>query len=271
MRLEGRTVLLTGASGGIGAAVARYLAAKGAQLLLTGRNEAALNALRDELIDRGASAHICVADLAEQAGRQRIANWIRVNRWPLSVLINNAGLNDFVCFERQSPARIEQVMHTNLVAPMLLIHQLLPLLQGQDEALIVNVGSTLGALGHPGYVTYCASKFGVRGFSEALARELDGSGVRVAYVSPRAVATGLNDDRINGMNAELGNAVDSPEWVAEQIGALISGNARQCQLGRLERLFVRLNAWFPGLVDRAVRKQMPVIRAYLDLPDSRTP
>lgn len=264
MRLEGRTVLLTGASGGIGAALARCLAGRGARLLLTGRNESALAALRDELLDRGGSAHVCVADLGTRPGRQKIADWVRTNHWPLSVLINNAGANDFIGFECQSPERIEQLLHLNLAAPMLLTHELLPVLREQDEALILNVGSTLGALGYPGYVTYCASKFGLRGFSEALGRELDGTGIRVAYVSPRAVATGLNDARVLAMNAELGNAVDAPEWVAEQIGGLIESDERQCQLGWPERIIVRLNAWFPGLISRAIRRQMPTIRRYLD-------
>lgn len=265
MQLEGRTVLLTGASGGIGAALAQCLAAQGVRLLLTGRDESALSSLRDGLLDSGVQAHVCVADLATHAGRQSIVEWIRANRWSLSVLINNAGLNDFIDFERQSPERIEQVIHLNLLAPMLLTRQLLPLLLEQDEALVLNVGSTLGSLGYPGYVTYCASKFGLRGFSEALGRELAGTGVRVAYVSPRPAATGLNDARVNEMNAELGNATDAPAWVAEQIVALISSDDRQRQLGWPERLFVRLNALFPEMVSRSIRKQMPTIRRYLDL------
>lgn len=271
MRLDGRTVLITGASGGIGGALAQRLAGDGARLLLTGRDESALLALRNGLPDKGGPAHICAADLSSHEGRQRIVDWIQANRWPLSVLINNAGVNDFVRFESQSPERIEQVIQLNLLAPMLLTRQLLPRLLDQDEALVLNVGSTLGALGYPGYVTYCASKFGLRGFSEALGRELAGTGVRVAYVSPRAVATGLNDARVNGMNAELGNATDDPAWVAEQIGAFISGKGQQRQLGWPERVFVRLNALFPGLVSRSIRRQMPTIRRHLAHDPRSTP
>lgn len=271
MQLEGRVVLLTGASGGIGGALAQYLASGGARLLLTGRDESALASLRSRLLDSGVPTHVCAADLASHAGRQSIVGWIRANGWPLSMLINNAGLNDFIGFERQSPERIEQVIQLNLLAPMLLTRQLLPLLLEQDEALVLNVGSTLGSLGYPGYVTYCASKFGLRGFSEALGRELAGSGVRVAYVSPRPVATDLNDARVNEMNAELGAATDTPAWVAEQIAAFISGNGQQRQLGWPERVFVRLNALFPGLVSRSIRRQMPTIRRYLAHDPGSTP
>ena len=99
---------------------------------------------------------------------------------------------------------------------MLLCQGLLPLLRNRPEAAIVNIGSTFGSIGHPGFATYCASKFGLRGFTETLRRELADTEVQVYYVAPRATRTDMNSAAVVQLNEELGNAMDPPDVVKTQ-------------------------------------------------------
>jgi short-subunit dehydrogenase len=143
-------------------------------------------------------------------------------------------------------------------------------LREQPAAQIVNVGSTFGSIGFPGFAAYSASKFAVRGFSEALRRELADSAIRVHYVAPRATSTALATDRVRAMNAELGVGMDSPETVAAAIERVLCEGRRELLLGAPERLFAKLNALLPTLVDRSLRRQLAVVRRYA-LPEIEVP
>jgi short-subunit dehydrogenase len=132
----------------------------------------------------------------------------------------------------------------------------------QRAARIVNVGSILGYLGYPGHAAYSATKFALRGFSEAQRRELADGPVRVTYFAPRATHTALNGAALCALNAELGVAMDTPDAVAAALVALLANPANERLLGMPERLFARLNQIVPGLVDRALRRQLPVIRRH---------
>src|SRR5690606_4176201 len=101
-----------------------------------------------------------------------------------------------------------------------------------------------------------------RGFSEALARELMDTNVSVRYFAPRGTRTALNDDRVVAMNAELGNAMDTPEQVAAQLVAFLSQDGRSRFLGWPEKLYVLVNALLPSIVDRSVRQQLSTIKRY---------
>lgn len=259
MELSGKTAVLTGASGGIGTALARALAGAGVELVLAGRDAARLAALRRELGERH---RVAVADLATGAGRAALIDACAALRHGLDILINNAGVGAFGLFEDAEPADLERLLAINLTAPVLLTHGLLPLLQRAPEAAVVNVGSAFGALGHPGFTAYCASKFGVRGFSEALAREFADGKIRVLYLAPRATATAMNDSRVEVLNTALGHAVDPPEAVADGLLRLLRGRRRRLGLGRPEALFARLNALVPGALDAGLARQLPLIRRF---------
>ncbi len=129
-------------------------------------------------------------------------------------MINNAGISQFALSAQQD---YQQQLQINLLAPMQLCQLLLPQLQQQPEAVIVNVGSAFGSIGYPGFSGYCASKFGLRGFTEALKRELAASPVRVLYFAPRATDTSINSAAVVAMNQQLGTRMDSPEFVAAQL------------------------------------------------------
>ena len=245
--------ILTGASGGIGRAIAAALAPYCEELLLVGRDAARLDEARRAA---GPVARTLVADLAAPAGRDAV-ELLGVN-----LLINNAGAGDFAWLETQDDATLERIMQANVLAPMQLTRRLLPCLRRAGEAWIVNVGSIMGYLGYPGQAAYCASKFALRGFSEALRRELADTGVQVLYFAPRATRTAMNGAGMNALNAELGVAMDRPETVAKELVALLEHPSRERLLGMPEALFARLNQIVPALVERALRRQLPTIRRY---------
>ncbi|HEX2797129.1 MAG TPA: SDR family oxidoreductase [Immundisolibacter sp.] len=260
MELNGKTAVLTGAAGGIGSAMAEALAGAGVRLVLVGRNAQALQALAARL---GAQHLTVTADLATDEGRQRVQHCCAALPDGIDILINNAGISAFGSFDAQAPALLSELVTTNLLAPMLLTGQLLPLLREAPRGLIVNVGSAFGAIGYPGFVGYSASKFGLRGFSEALRRELAGSTVGVLHLAPRATATAINDARVNALNAALGNRIDSPAVVAEALLRQLRSERPRASIGGPERLFAFLNGLLPGLLDRALARQLPVIRRIL--------
>jgi short-subunit dehydrogenase len=263
MKIQNKTIVLTGATGGIGRAVARTLDRMEARLVLAGRTKGKLDALLAEL--EGQYHATVIADLSTTGGRRDLRRRVAGNadaEGP-AVLVNCFGVNALQLFDEQSAADIEQQVITNLLSPMLVCHDLLPAMKRQPEALILNVGSTFGSIGYPGFSSYCASKFGLRGFTEALRRELADTSVRVSYVAPRATRTDLNSPAVNAMNDALGTRTDDPEAVAAAIVEMIRGSHRANRfLGWPEKLFVRVNALLPRIVDGALRKQLPLIRRF---------
>jgi short-subunit dehydrogenase len=262
MDLCNTKVILTGATGGIGRAIATDLDAAGARLILVARDAGRLAKLVGGL---GRNGHRAVsADLGRPDGRRRVVEACQVTGEPgVSLLLNAAGVNDFGLFEAQSAETLRRLVETNLLSPMLLILDLLPILQRQPQARIINIGSTFGSIGFPGFSAYCASKFGLRGFTEALRRELGDSSIRVSYIAPRATRTNLNSDSVVAMNDELGTAMDDPTLVAAEVLRVIREPARRDKyIGWPEKLFIRVNALFPGIVDSSLRKQLPVIRRF---------
>lgn len=253
------TIVLTGASGGIGRALAVDLAASGHHLLLVGRDSPALEALRLGLDNPDAHRCYCL-DLSDE---QAIDDFCRSPATArVDVLINNAGLSQFALLE---DSHDEAALVTlNLLAPIRLCRGLQRALAANGGGRVINVGSSFGGIGYPGFSLYCASKFGLRGFSEALQREWADQPIAVHYLAPRAVATDMNSAAVVAMNRQLGNAMDAPELVARHIGGLLSRAAHggNRYLGWPERFFVALNALLPAVVGKALRKQLPVIRRF---------
>ncbi len=262
-------MLLTGATGGIGAALAGDLTRAGAHLLLSARDEARLGALADELAEKarpvGRRTVILTeaGDITDATARERLARRARGFEGGIDMLINNAGVNSLARFDDQSAADIEALVQTNLLAPMLLTRTLLPHLLARPAAWLLNVGSVLGSIGMPGQTVYSTTKFGLHGFTEALRRECAGTALDVLYLAPRATRTRMNGDAACRMNEELGVAMDPPERVARRAIALLAGSGPERFIGWPERLFVKLNAVAPRLVDGALGRQRPVVEAYL--------
>lgn len=258
MHIKNKRILLTGAAGGIGAAIASALAMAGASLILTGRDVHKLKRLQAVL---PGIHHYVAADISSHEGRQHILQFC-TDHGGIDVLINNAGISELSLLPQQSAEKLENMMQTNLMAPIWLCQLFLPMLKMRTEAAIINMGSTFGSIGYAGYSSYCASKFGLRGFTESLRRELADTAVHVMYIAPRATCTGINSDAVNNMNQQLGNKTDQPEQVAAIVCRALQKNRRQSFIGWPEKLFVRLNALLPRLVDNALRKQLHIIKHY---------
>jgi short-subunit dehydrogenase len=266
VKLADCSIVLTGASGGIGAATARALVAAGARVLLVARDGARLAKLADALSHRArdGQAAAFAADLATARGRVQLRDLAIARR--VNVLINNAGTPCFGALGETDDARIAEVITTNLVAPMALTRALLPHLAAQPRAIVLNVGSTLGRLALPGFSVYSASKFGLRGFTEALRRELDGSRIGVLYLAPRSTKTAFNDDRVTAFNRATGTREDPPEAVAAAIVRMIERGTPERQLGFPERFAVHVNGLVPRWLDGAFAKHRAELARPAALP-----
>ena len=252
MKAREARVLLTGATGGIGQAMAQALVRSGAAVLLSGRSEESLAALAGRL-SPGAQAQPVqrlswhAADLSQPDGPVPLAH--AAAAWGCNVLIHAAGVPAFGPLRGIGGAAMHAVLQTNLLAPMLLTQALLPHLLAQPRAQVVCVGSALGRIGLPGYSVYSASKFGLRGFAEALRRELAGTAVRVQYLGPRSTVTAFNDERTQAYNDATGTAMDTPSLVAQHLLRLLESERAERFIGFPERLAVRLNGLAPEWLD----------------------
>ncbi len=262
MKLETTRVLLTGAAGGIGSALAEQLAASGASLALLGRNDDETVPLADRLKADGAIACTVSADLLDREVREQAINEARQRLGGIDMLINCAGLMSFRPFSEEDPELMARIVQLNLTVPMMTARQVLPEMLKRGSGHIVNIGSTFGSIGFAWFAAYSASKFGLRGFSEALRRELDGTGVNLTYVAPRAVKTKLNTDAVYRMAEATRMNMDDPAWVAAKTLAAIEADAKDVYLGFPEKFFARLNSFLPRLVDGGLRKQNQVMGGF---------
>jgi short-subunit dehydrogenase len=219
MQLEGSTVLLTGATGGIGQAIAHALDARGARLLLSGRRLDALEALRTGL---GGTVECLDADLADAAAAAALAE--RAGR--VDVLVANAGLPASGPLDDFTPAEIDRALDVNLRAPMQLTRALLPQMVDRGRGHVVFVSSLAGKVASVGSSLYSATKFGLRGFAAGLREDLHGSGVGVTVVFPGFVGEA-------GMFADA--EVELPRWVATTTpGHVADAVVRGIEQGRAE-------------------------------------
>ena len=262
MKVDGRIAVLTGATGGIGAAVARELARRRARLVLVARDEVRASCLAAELGTMGTAAHVLIGDMLDPALPGRLVEFAERRAGGIDLLINCAGRQSFGFFADESARAAEEVFQVNTIAPITLINAVLPGMLRRGHGQIVNVGSIFGSIGFPCFATYSASKFALRGFSEALRRELAGTGVVVTHVAPRFTRTPFNDGAVAAMAAALGMNQDEPEAVARALVDAIERDGQNRYLGWPEKLFVRVNALLPRIVDGALMRQVEKMRPF---------
>lgn len=266
MRLDGRVALVTGAGSGIGRALAVELSRRGARLLLVGRRRDPLDETRALLADPSAAAALTV-DLADPEARSTVAGTVGQIAGRLDLLVNNAGTVRAGPIAQQEESAWREMLEVNLLAPMALTRSLLPLLRMSPESRVVNVGSMFGDIAFPCFAAYSASKFGLRGWSEALRRELAGTGVGVTYCAPRGARTPAADGFAAYVDA-FRMRLDPPEKVARQIVDAVARDARDVYPRGPERLFLLVQRLFPGMIDRGLSGLPKVVS---DPGDGRQP
>ena len=262
MKIAGMRILITGAAGGIGRQLARALAKKGAILLLADRQADMLETLRADILSSGGKANVVATDLLQDGAPEQLSEAAMRELGGVDILINLAGLMSFKLFQDETAESIERLWRVNVIAPMQLTRALLPQMLGRKNGRIVNIGSVFGSIGFPFFANYSANKFAVRGFSQALRRELESSGVGVTYVAPRYTRTPINAGPVSRMSEALKMNMDDPDVVAANIVRAIEKDAKEYYIGFPECLFVRINSILPGMVDGSLRKQAAQMRDY---------
>ena len=188
--LSGKTALVTGASGGIGAAIATALHAQGAAVALSGTRREALDGLAATLGERAA---VCPADLSDPAAPDALVAAAEEAIGPLHILVNNAGLTRDMLAIRMRDEDWEAVLNVDLAAPFRLARACLRGMLRRRAGRIVNISSIVGATGNAGQANYAAAKAGLFGMSKSLAQECGPRGVTVNVVAPGFVATAMTD------------------------------------------------------------------------------
>jgi len=264
MEVRDKNIVLTGAAGGIGSLLAARLAERGARVVLVDANEDAL-----KKVSAGIKHSKTIAgDLSSDEGCLAVADAAKKAFGQIDVLINLAGLMSFRCFEDEEIAVMDRIIQVNLLGAMRLTRHLLPGMVERNDGRIINVGSVFGSIGFAYFSAYSASKFGLRGFSEALRRELHDTNVKVMYVAPRAVKTPLNTGRIMRMGAETGMNMDAPEHVVGKILKAVENDRKEVYIGFPESFFVGINMLFPRLVDKATAAQNRIARKFAKEKDN---
>ena len=188
--LNGRTALVTGASGGIGNAIARALHSAGAAVALSGTRVEPLEGLGEELGDR---AHVLTCDLSDADAVAELPKQAAEAMGTVDILVNNAGITRDNLFVRMSEEDWDVVLRVNLKSAMALSKSVLRGMMKARWGRIVNVTSVVGATGNPGQANYAASKAGLVGMSKSLAYEIAGRGVTVNCVAPGFISTAMTD------------------------------------------------------------------------------
>jgi 3-oxoacyl-[acyl-carrier protein] reductase len=188
--LTGRAALVTGASGGIGAAVARALHGAGATVGLSGTREAPLAALAEEL---GARAHVLPCDLADAAAVEALPRRATAAMGSLDILVNNAGITRDGLMARMSDADWQAVIDVNLTAAFRLTRGALRGMMRARWGRVISIGSVVGTAGNAGQANYAAAKAGLIGLSKSLAAEVASRNITVNVVAPGFIATAMTD------------------------------------------------------------------------------
>ena len=189
--LSGNSALITGASGGIGAAIARALHDGGATVVLHGTRVERLAALADEL---GARAHVVTANLSDRAEAAGLVDAAgEAAGAPVSILVNNAGITRDNLAMRMKDEEWDEVLNVNMTAAMTVARACLRSMMKARHGRIISISSIVGVIGNPGQANYAASKAGMIGFSKALAAEVASRGITVNVVAPGFIETPMTD------------------------------------------------------------------------------
>jgi short-subunit dehydrogenase len=234
MKLKGKQVLITGATGGIGRALCFEFASKGCRLVLTGRDIPKLKALRRDLVAKYKSAEVayCCADL--QSDKELLGI---IEKFPdVDILINNAGMFPMKSILNSTLREFDECMALNVRAPFILSHYFGSAMREKKWGRIVNIGSSSAYYGNGATGIYCTSKHALLGFSRSLYQELRGSGVRVYNISPGSAQTAMGKTDIK----QDFKTFIKPQEIAEYISFIVSYDKEMIsEEVRLNRIVVK--------------------------------
>ena len=241
--LSGSVAVLTGAASGIGRALALDLARRDCALALVDRDAAGLAAVAAAARQTGIVVSEHALDLTDSAGIAALSDAVAAQHGRVNLLVNNAGVGLMGDFLQTSPDDFDWLLSINFAAPVRLTRAFLPLMLRQPVAQLVNIASIFGIVAPPGNTAYCAAKFAIRGFSEALRHELEGTCLGVTVVNPGGVATDIARNArvsaaIDPAHAELAkqrfskSLVTTPEAAAARIVAGILRREKRILIGR---------------------------------------
>jgi len=262
--LAGCRLLITGASSGIGRCLAEQAARQGARVVLAARSADKLDELAGQLTAHGADVLAVPTDLTVPAERQRLLDTAQERWGGLDILLNNAGVASFGHFATSTEAILRQVMEVNFFAPTELMRQAIPLLRAGRQPAIVNVSSMCGRRGMPAWSEYSASKFALVGLTEALRAEMARFGIDVLLIVPGLTSTGLGAHMLrNEGRMKIDHAQGmAPADVATAILQAVRNNRNETVLGREARWILRLNRFFPGLMNRLLVRKVGQLYAH---------
>ena len=226
--LSGKKALVTGASGGIGGAIAKALHAQGADVSHSGRNVEALEKLAAEIGDR---CHVLPGDLGTAEAADALIKSAEEKMGQVDILVNNAGLTKDGLFMRMKDEDWQVVQDVNLTAPFRLIRAAVRGMMKRRFGRIINITSVVGVTGNPGQANYCASKAGMIGMSKSMAAEVASRGITVNCVAPGFIATAmteaLNEEQKAKINATIpAGAMGTSEDIATSVVYLASDEAK---------------------------------------------
>lgn len=252
-------LIVTGASSGIGAAAARLFASHGYRVVLAARRLERLQSLAQEIRAAGGQALAVDVDVRRYDQIEAMTQRTLDAYGQIDLLFNNAGLGRLDWLENLDPqAEIELQLEANLLGLIWTTRAVLPHMIARRQGHIINMSSVAGLLATPTYSVYAASKFGVRGFSEALRREVGVFGIHVSGIYPGGVVTEFTEKA--GIHRKTG--VSTPPWlvlsaedVAQSVWWLAHHPRRTLVVPWPLRLAVAANRWLPGLVDWVIERR----------------
>ena len=231
--------IVTGASSGIGRATAIDLAAKGWLVIIVGRRAANLTSLKEQIKASGGTAVSVVADLSKLKDIESIVEQARVAGGRIDALLNIAGIGGLN--QVMSPDdEVQEMIDTNLLAPIRLMRAVIPIMKAQGGGAIVNVGSVKGEIAIGGI--YSATKYGLRGLTDSVRREIAGSGIHISLVEPGYIATEMTGHRTSRM--------PGPEVIVAAIESCLTRTRRRVVAPGWYRLLIWVSNTFPWIVDR---------------------
>lgn len=243
MQLQEKVAIVTGASRGIGAAVAQKFCEEGASVMLCSRSEASVAAVTEPLVAKGFNAKFVQADVSRKSDVEALVNQTLTEFSRIDILVNNAGITRDTLLMRMKDEDWDAVLHSNLTGTMYCARAVLRTMMRQKSGRIINVSSVIGLMGNAGQANYAASKAGIIGLTKSLAKEIGSRGITVNAIAPGFITTDMTADfseadleRIRAMIplAAFGTPEDVAElslFLASDASRYITGQAIQVDGG----------------------------------------